>query len=56
MSICEGTAPLPMGCIADEIARENTASAVGVRLGAELAINDDISEAEPASIPALLNI
>lgn len=45
----EGTAPLPMLCMAEETAREKTAgSAVGVRLGAELAISDDISDAEPA--------
>lgn len=55
MFICEGAAPLPMGCIADETAREKTGSAVGVRLGAELAINDDISEAEPAIMPPRLN-
>ena len=44
----DGAPPLFIGCIAEETAREKSGSAVGVRLGAELAISDDISDALPA--------
>lgn len=38
-----------MGCMAEETARENSGCSEGLMEGAELAISDDISDAEPAA-------